>query len=66
MTWEEILVKYETQIRSALGPDANDELVQSYVYKRILDRACETNKSVDEFALEDKKAADSKYSDLCP
>mmetsp|Transcript_6970 Transcript_6970/g.7216 ORF Transcript_6970/g.7216 Transcript_6970/m.7216 type:complete len:299 (+) Transcript_6970:197-1093(+) len=56
MSWAEVRLKYELQIRAALGPDATDELVEIYVYKKILDRACETNKCVDELSLnKDKK-----------
>lgn len=68
MTWEEIIFKYEMQIRQALGPDTSEELIQSYVYKKILDRACETNKDVDEklFALEEEKERQiSRITELC-
>eukprot|EP01041_Mallomonas_annulata_P005657 gene5657-11414_t len=56
MTWEEIRLKYENQIRLTLGPDASEDLIEYYMYKKILDRACETNTLVDELSLQNNKS----------
>jgi len=58
--WEEIWVKYETQIFNELksergeNPQINEEDFKNLVYARILRRSCVTNKGIDQLIFKEK------------
>lgn len=54
MTLDEIYAKYYLQAKSQLGIEASEELIRLCVYRKVLERACETNGIVDEMVLEYK------------
>ena len=55
MTLDEIYAKYYLQAKSQLGGEASEELIRLCVYRKVLERACETNGLVDEMVLEYKQ-----------
>lgn len=57
MTWEEVLLKYQAQAKRQLGKDATEEDILEFVYKRILEKSCESNAAVDEMSIKQKKSS---------
>jgi len=51
MNWKEVKDKYSRDAKSQLGPLATQEDIELQVYRRIIDRACATNKWFDDVAL---------------
>ena len=49
LTWSEIKEKYRKEAFLTLGPEACADLVDMYVYRRIIEKACSTNPLFDEF-----------------
>lgn len=50
MSWVEIKGKYTEEARRTLGLTATKEEVELFVYRRIIDKACSTNKFFDDLA----------------
>lgn len=52
MTWEEVKMKYRKEAKKVLGEEATAEIIDRYVYLRIIERACATNSVFDNIAQE--------------
>ena len=50
MNYEEVKMKYRIEAKKKLDSNANEELIESYMYNRIIERSCVTNKLFDEIA----------------
>jgi len=50
MTWAEVKEKYTREAYQVLGQDSANDIVEMYVYHRILERSCATNVVLDEIA----------------
>lgn len=50
LTWPELKLKYTRQARRELGEHATNEQIEEFVYRKIVDKACCTNKFLDSLA----------------
>lgn len=67
MNWVEVKQKYSNEAKAALGAAASPEELDSYVYRRIVSKACSTNEFIDGIALrEDCKSIAAQLWGLSP
>lgn len=50
MTWAEVLGKYRKEAVTCLGESASEQEIATFVYNRIVERACSTNAFFDHWA----------------
>lgn len=55
MNWAEVKMKYTKEAHQVLGAAATPEEVESYLYRRIVLKACSTNQLFDSIAAQDTK-----------
>jgi hypothetical protein len=48
MTWPEVKRKYTGEARRALGEDASEEALMTFVYTKVLQKSCSTNPLFDQ------------------
>lgn len=52
MSWRELIEKYSSEARIALGDSARQEEIEEYCYTRIIEKSCVTNSLIDKLAKE--------------
>ena len=52
MSWDELVLKYSAEARTALGPGPSPAEIETFCYTRIVERSCVTNSAIDKIAEE--------------